>query len=68
LPGAPGSADSPAGRSREEMRRDADCSQGVATLANAFHDELFIRQEVADMCAWLKACAEDGRNGRRDQL
>jgi TetR/AcrR family transcriptional regulator, transcriptional repressor for nem operon len=29
-------------------------SQGVATLANAFHDEKFIRQEVAEMCAWLQ--------------
>jgi AcrR family transcriptional regulator len=28
-------------------------SQGVATLANAFHDENFIRQEVNQMCHWL---------------
>ena len=28
-------------------------SQGVATLANAFHDEKFIRQEVEQMCDWL---------------
>ena len=28
-------------------------SQGVATLANAFHDETFIRQEVEQMNAWL---------------
>ena len=28
-------------------------SQGVATLANAFHDEKFIRQEVSQMDAWL---------------
>jgi AcrR family transcriptional regulator len=28
-------------------------SQGVATLANAFHDEAFIRAEVALMEAWL---------------
>ena len=28
-------------------------SQGVATLAAAFHDEKFIRQEVKQMCAWL---------------
>ena len=28
-------------------------SQGVATLANAFHDEKFIRQEVKQMEAWL---------------
>jgi AcrR family transcriptional regulator len=43
-------------------------SQGVATLANAFHDEKFIRQEVADMCAWLRRCEEDGRNGRENSL
>jgi TetR/AcrR family transcriptional regulator, transcriptional repressor for nem operon len=28
-------------------------SQGVATLANAFHDEKFIRQEVKQMHDWL---------------
>ena len=33
-------------------------SQGVATLANAFHDENFIRQEVELMCDWLEACLE----------
>ena len=33
-------------------------SQGVATLANAFHDEKFIRQEVKQMCDWLQSCAE----------
>lgn len=33
-------------------------SQGVATLANAFHDEAFIEQEVELMCDWLGACAE----------
>ena len=33
-------------------------SQGVATLANAFHDEKFIRQEVKHMCEWLRTCAE----------
>lgn len=31
-------------------------SQGVATLANAFASEAFIRQEVADLEAWLQAC------------
>lgn len=31
-------------------------SQGVATLANAFHDEKFIRQEVKEMNDWLAAC------------
>lgn len=30
-------------------------SQGVATLANAFRDEDFIRREVAQMHAWLDA-------------
>jgi TetR/AcrR family transcriptional regulator, transcriptional repressor for nem operon len=34
-------------------------SQGVATLASAFHDEKFIRQEVRQMCDWLDTCAED---------
>lgn len=33
-------------------------SQGVATLANAFHDEIFIEQEVRQMCAWLSSCTE----------
>ncbi len=33
-------------------------SQGVATLANAFHDEKFIRQEVKEMCDWLDARAD----------
>src|SRR5215475_4756468 len=31
-------------------------SQGVATLANAFHDETFIKHEVEQMCDWLSAC------------
>lgn len=30
-------------------------SQGVAALANALHDEAFIRREVDQMCAWLEA-------------
>ena len=29
-------------------------SQGVATLANAFHDETFIKREVKQMCDWLR--------------
>jgi len=33
-------------------------SQGVATLANAFHDEDFIRREVEQMYDWLKSCTE----------
>ncbi len=32
-------------------------SQGVATLASAFHDKAFIQQEVRLMGNWLKACA-----------
>ena len=27
-------------------------------IANAFHDEKFIRQEVRQMCDWLKSCVE----------
>jgi AcrR family transcriptional regulator len=34
-------------------------SQGVATLANAFHDEKFIKREVKQMCDWLSACTEN---------
>ena len=34
-------------------------SQGVATLANAFHDENFIRQEVQQMYEWLDAYTEN---------
>jgi TetR/AcrR family transcriptional regulator, transcriptional repressor for nem operon len=33
-------------------------SQGVATLANAFHDEKFIKQEVKQMCDWLDSCRQ----------
>ena len=33
-------------------------SQGVAALANTFHDEKFIRQEVAQMSDWLSACTQ----------
>lgn len=52
-------------RQFEQLGRKADAdtlamhllgrSQGVATLANAFRDEAFIRQEVAQMHAWLDA-------------
>jgi TetR/AcrR family transcriptional repressor of nem operon len=52
-------------RQFEQLGRKADAdelamhllarSQGVATLANAFHDEKFIRQEVEQMCAWLSS-------------
>lgn len=31
-------------------------SQGVATLANAFHDRAFVKQEVEQMCDWLDSC------------
>ncbi len=31
-------------------------SQGVATLANAFHDEKFIKNEVQQMNDWLISC------------
>jgi len=34
-------------------------SQGVATLAAAFHDEKFIKQEVKQMCEWLDSYTED---------
>lgn len=34
-------------------------SQGVATLANAFYDEKFIRQEVKQMCDWLESYTKD---------
>lgn len=33
-------------------------SQGVATMANAFHDEKFITREVKQMCDWLRSCTE----------
>ncbi len=54
-------------------RKDADAlamhvlarSQGVATLANAFHDDRFIRQEVEQMDAWLDAIAAQARAPRR---
>jgi AcrR family transcriptional regulator len=36
-------------------------SQGVATLANAFHDQKFIEHEVDEMCHWLRACARSAK-------
>ncbi|MBY0532267.1 MAG: TetR/AcrR family transcriptional regulator [Xanthobacteraceae bacterium] len=36
-------------------------SQGVATLASAFRDDAFIRQEVEQMRGWLKSWIERGR-------
>jgi AcrR family transcriptional regulator len=41
-------------------------SQGVATLANAFHDEKFIKQEVTLMCDWLSSCAEIPSQAKSD--
>jgi TetR/AcrR family transcriptional regulator, transcriptional repressor for nem operon len=42
-------------------------SQGVATLASAFHDEKFIEQEVRQMCAWLSACTQDAARNAGDE-
>lgn len=47
-------------------KKDADAlamhvlawSQGVATLANAFHDGKFIKREVKQMCDWLQSYTE----------
>ena len=36
-------------------------SQGVATLANSFHDPAYVEREVAALCEWLQAVAEQGR-------
>jgi AcrR family transcriptional regulator len=40
-------------------------SQGVATLANAFRDDAFIRQEVKEMDQWLKSCAAGAGKRRK---
>src|SRR5262249_39312265 len=42
-------------------------SQGVATLASAFHDDKFIRQEVSAMCDWLNSYAGSGRRNLGDR-
>ncbi len=34
-------------------------SQGVSTLANAFHGDKFIRREVEEMCNWLSDRAQE---------
>ncbi len=34
-------------------------SQGVATLAQSFRDEAFVRREVRQMEAWLRTCAAE---------
>ena len=36
-------------------------SQGIAALANAFHDETFIRREVELIAAWLQSLRPKGR-------
>ncbi len=40
-------------------------SQGVATLANAYHDEAFIRREVAMLEDWLQTIVEGGETHTR---
>ena len=42
-------------------------SQGVATLASAFHDENFIKHEVKQMCDWLKSCEESAVHHTHDE-
>lgn len=42
-------------------------SQGVATLASAFHDEKFIKQEVKRMCDWLESCTESAAHNTRGE-
>ncbi|MBZ0090814.1 MAG: TetR/AcrR family transcriptional regulator [Sulfuricellaceae bacterium] len=42
-------------------------SQGVATLANAFHDEKFIKQEVKQMLDWLRSCTENAARNAHDE-
>jgi TetR/AcrR family transcriptional repressor of nem operon len=39
-------------------------SQGIATLANAFHDENFIRVEVRQLHDWLQSLAADPRRNQ----
>ena len=36
-------------------------SQGVATLANAFHDEKFIKNEMQQMSEWLSSCIKGAK-------
>lgn len=43
-------------------------SQGVATLANAFQDEKFIRQEVKQMLDWVKSCVDVTAQNPRDAI
>lgn len=39
-------------------------SQGIASLANAFHDERFIRHEVQMIDTWLEALIAKPLSGR----
>ncbi len=41
-------------------------SQGVATLASAFNDEKFIKQEVKQMDDWLSACTQGAARDAHD--
>jgi hypothetical protein len=42
-------------------------SQGVAMLANTFHDEKFIKQEVEQMYDWLRSCTESAARNAHDE-
>src|SRR5262245_57555114 len=42
-------------------------SQGVAMLASAFHDDRFVRQEVEQMCEWLRSCTENATRPAKDK-
>jgi TetR/AcrR family transcriptional regulator, transcriptional repressor for nem operon len=42
-------------------------SQGIATLATAFHDEKFIKYEVQQMLDWLKTCTESAASDAREE-
>lgn len=44
-------------------------SQGVATLANAYNSEAFLRREVQDMYDWLDArVSQAGQSGRQKKI
>jgi AcrR family transcriptional regulator len=40
-------------------------SQGIATLANAFHDDAFVKREVDYLCEWLRSCTQAGKRVSR---
>jgi len=42
-------------------------SQGVATLASAFHDEKFIKQEVKQMLNWLHSIIESAEHNTKNK-